>query len=366
MTKSSTFALPLVLGVLTGLLTAAGAKAETAATDKLNALFGDEIIVRADGFTISQSALDESMVTIRSSAAGRQQGNLSKLATERLEREVTRRLINIQLLKQLATDEDREAALVKADGQIDALIERAGTEAALDRQLKSVALTRDRLRQKLIEEATAEVVLERELQIEVSDEEIEKYYKENPDRFLQPERVRVAHILFRTADPRTRLQLSEEQKQKKYKEMERLLERARNGEDFSRLVEEYTEDARSRSEGGEYVFARGQMFPAFEAASFTVPEGQISDVITTPEGYHIIKVYEKLPSKPVELDDEVKEEVRNFLKGQELTERMQPFIETLMEKANVEILVERLKPQEGDNLLQGVTPPASERPATEE
>jgi parvulin-like peptidyl-prolyl isomerase len=295
-------------------------------------------------------------VTIRASAAGR--GNdIAPQAMAQLEREVTRRLINIQLLKKLATDEDRAAAAEKAEERVAALVERAGSEEKLVRQLKAVGLTLERLKNKLTEEAVAEVVLERELQIEITEEEIQNYYNENLERFEKPEQVRAAHILIRTRDPRTMQEYPDEEKEKRLRKIKSLQERARNGADFARLVEENTEDERSRSEGGEYVFTRGQMSPAFEVAAFSLEPGGVSDVVTTSVGYHVIKLYEKTPATTLGLDDTsrgdqtVREGIRGYLRARELEEQMPDYVAKLMEESNVEILDERLRLQEGDNML---------------
>ena len=113
MNPLKSFALNLFCG-LVALVTAGGAQAQSAAQDKLDALFGSDIVARGDGFEIKRSTLDESVVTIRSSAAGR--GNdISPVAMQRIEREVLRRLINIELLTQRATDADRAEARTKSE-----------------------------------------------------------------------------------------------------------------------------------------------------------------------------------------------------------------------------------------------------------
>jgi len=322
--------------------------AQSTAQDKLAALFGNDVIAKGEGFEIKQSALDESVVTIRASAAGR--GNdISPAATGRLEREVLRRLINIKLLMARATDADRTDGKEKADERIALLTERAGSEQAMERQLKAVGLTLDRLRAKLTEEATSEVVLQRELNITITDAEVKAYYDDNPARFEKPEMVRAAHILKTTVDPATGEELSPDGKEAKRRRIDALLKRARQGEDFAKLAEESSEDPGSKANGGEYTFPRGRMAPKFEAAAFALAPGQISDVITTKFGYHIIKVYERIPATTVELDEKVTDEVRAFLNSQKLSEQMEPFMKTLTAEANVQILVERLKPQPGDN-----------------
>ncbi len=325
-------------------------RAQTNAQSKLDALFGTKVVARGKGFEIKQSALDESLVTIRSSAAAKG-NNIPPQAMQRIEREVLRRLINIALLMERATDADRAKGQEEADQRVQSLMDRAGSEAAMQRQLKSVGLTLERLRAKLSEEATADVVLQRELNIKISDEQVEAYYKENPARFEKPEMVRAAHILLSTRDPITGQPLSTEAREQKLRTIESVLKQARQGEDFAELAVKYSEDPGSKDEGGEYTFPRGRMVPEFEAVAFSLPPGQISDVVTTSFGYHIIKVYEKIPAATVPLDDEVKEEVRNFLKNRELQKQMGPFMDTLWKQADVQILEESLKPLPGDNTL---------------
>jgi len=354
-----TLNLQLQLSLLGGCLLLGGAQVSSAQSDaqsKLFELFGNEVVARGEGFEIKRGSLDESVVTIRSSAAGR--GNtIGPEAAQRLEREVLRRLINIELLKLRATDDDRANGRQEAEKRIATLVERAGSDEAMARQLKAVGLTPERLKAKLIEEAIAEKVLERELNIQISDEQIKAFYDENPARFEQPEMVRAAHILLSTRDLATNSELSTEEKEAKLRKIESLLARARNGADFAELAVEYSEDANSKDTGGEYTFPRGRMAPQFEAAAFSLAPGKISDVVTTQYGYHIIKVYEQLPAKTLELDDKVSGEVRNFLKAQETQKQMQPLMEKFMVESKVVILDDRLKPQPGDNPVPaGQTP----------
>jgi parvulin-like peptidyl-prolyl isomerase len=214
--------------------------------------------------------------------------------------------------------------------------------------LKAVDLTIERLRAKLIEEATAEMVLQREMNIQISDEEVKKFYEDNPGKFEQPEKVRAAHILLATRDPDTRRELSESEKATKLRKMEGLLERARKGEDFGALVREYSEDRAAKDKNGEYTFGRGQMVPEFEAAAFSLAPGKVSDIVTTAFGYHIIKVYEKIPATVLPLDEKLQGEVRDALKAQRLAAEMDAHMKVLAEAAGVEILDERYQPIEWD------------------
>src|SRR5207245_5522008 len=127
------------------------------------------------------------------------------------------------------------------------------------------------------------------------------FYDENPAKFEQPEMVRASHILLNTKDTAAGTELTPEQKAAKRKQMEAILKRARDGEDFAKLANEYSEDPGSKDKGGEYTFPRGKMVPEFEAAAFSLQTNQVSDIVTTPFGYHIIKLSEKIPPHKVEL-----------------------------------------------------------------
>jgi len=322
----------------------------SSASSTLFDLFGNKVLAKGEGVEVKQGQLDESLVTIKSTAASRGRP-IRPDVEERLEREVLQRLINIQLLLGRASEVDTVNGKAEAEKRLSLLAERAGSEAALARSLTAVGLTPDKLRAKLIEESTAQVVLERELGIEVTEDEVKKFYDENPAKFEQPEMVRAAHILMRTSNPTTNEEFSPDQKAAARRKIEELRERALKGDDFGALAREFTQDELSRDNDGEYTFPRGRMVPVFEATAFSLPAGKISEVIETRYGYHVLKVYEKIPAKTVELTEEVAAEIREFLKTQESRERMGPFMKKLKEEAKVEILVERLQPVEGEEAL---------------
>ena len=157
--------------------------------------------------------------------------------------------------------------------------------------------------------------------------------------------VRASHILLMTTDPKTNAELTEEQKAAKHKEMEGLLTRARAGEDFAKLAKEYSEDPGSKDKGGEYTFPRGQMVPEFEAAAFSLGTNQVSDIITTRFGYHIIKLSEKIPAKKVDYA-KAAANIKDGLTQQAMQKQFPDYIAKLKKDAGVEILDEKLKAQE--------------------
>jgi peptidyl-prolyl cis-trans isomerase C len=205
--------------------------------------------------------------------------------------------------------------------------------------------TKEEVLAKWSESATAEIVLKRELKVNVTDADAKKYYEDNPARFEEPEKVRASHILLMTTDPTTKAELTEDQKAAKRKQMEGILKRARAGEDFAKLAKEYSEDPGSKDKGGEYTFPRGQMVPEFEAAAFSLGTNQVSDIITTRFGYHIIKLSEKIPARKVEFA-KAESDIKEGLTQQALQKQFPEYIAKLKKEAGVEILDEKLKQQE--------------------
>lgn len=333
------------------------AASKPAAKAPASELFPDVAVAKGKGFEIKRSQLDDAVTSIKSTAVAQGQ-RIPEAQMMRMEQQVLERLIQIQLLLAKATDADKAKGQETATKRFESVKTRAGTDEALNRQLKSVGLSQEQLRSKMLEEATAEAVLERELKVNVSDEDVKKFYDENPSRFEQPEMVRASHILLSTRDQASGTELSEAQKTAKHKQAEDLLKRARAGEDFGKLAKEFSEDPGSKEKGGEYTFPRGQMVPEFETAAFTLNTNQISDIVTTQFGYHIIKLSEKIPAKKVELA-KVSQEVRDYLKGQAVQKQLPDYMQKARKEADVQILDEKLKLEEPTTELAPATPPAA-------
>jgi peptidyl-prolyl cis-trans isomerase C len=313
-----------------------------------NVVFSSPVLAKGRAVSVTRSDLDEELIRIKTAYAA--QGRTIQTDSPMVERQVLDSLVNRDLLMLKVTAEDR----AKGREQFESSLQRFKTNGGLteeefnqklNQQLQIMGLTKKQWELQGIEQASLPVMLERELKANPTDEQAKKYFDENPAKFERPEMVRAAHILLMTSDPATRKDLSDEQKAAKKKQMEAILKRARAGEDFGKLAKEYSEDPGSKDKGGEYTFPRGQMMPEFEAAAFSLNTNQVSDIITTPYGYHIIKLYEKIPAKKLEFD-KVKDDLKEALTQQALQKQIPGYMAKLEKDANVEILDEKLKPAE--------------------
>jgi len=323
----------LLLGTLASHATSATPAGGTNAnpTDAMTALFGDPVIAKGKGFEIKRSALDQIMVGAKGQAAAANQ----QLPAD-FEARALNQLITIQLLLQTANDADRAAGQKDADLQYTNILKHFGSEEAFERQLKAVGMTMDELRAKALQEATAKAALKRDLNVTVTDDEVQKLYNDRPADFEEPEKAHVQHLLLMTIDPTTQSPLSADQVAAKRKQIDALLVRARAGEDFTNLVKQYSEDPGSKATGGEYNFSRGQMVPEFEAASFSMTNGQISDVVITKYGFHIIRLLGKSPAKKVELAT-VSDDIRNYLIQEKISKLAPAYITGLKKTSGLEI-----------------------------
>src|SRR5258706_4035891 len=153
-----------------------------APVNAMTALSGDPAIVKGKGFEIKQSELDEVVTGIKSAAAAHGEA-ISPEQMTGIKAQMLNRLIQIQLLLQKATDADKAEGKKKADAQLAALLTRAGSPEAFERQLKAVGMTTDELRNKITQEATATATLTRALGVTVTDAEVKQYYDTHPADF---------------------------------------------------------------------------------------------------------------------------------------------------------------------------------------
>jgi parvulin-like peptidyl-prolyl isomerase len=262
-----------------------------------------------------------------------------------VDQQVLDQLIQVQLLQAKSTVADKAAGKALAEKRFEEAKTRLGSEEALNRQLKLMGTTREEVLAEWTDSATAESVLKRELKVNITDEDAKKFYEDNPARFEQPEMVRASHILLMTTDPKTNTELTEAQKAAKRKQMEGLLKRARAGEDFAALAKEFSEDPGSKDKGGEYKFPKGQMVPEFDAAAFSLNTNQVSDIVTTKFGFHIIKLSEKIPAQKVEYA-KASSDIKDGLTQQALQKQFPEYLAKLKKEAGVEILDEKLTPKE--------------------
>lgn len=317
----------------------------TNATDEMTALFGDPVLAKGTGVQVKRSDLDQVVTGFKAAAEARGE-QITPEQLSQLEAQMLERLIDIQLLMQNANDADKADGVKKAEDAMATLKERAGSQETLDMQLKATGTSEDQLLAKVTQEATAMAALQRILGVTVTADDIQKFYDSHPADFEQPEMVHVRHILLMTMDPTTRQPLSDDAVQAKRKEADDLEKRAQAGEDFAKMAAEYSDDPTTKDKGGELPpFGRGQMLPEFEAAAFALTNNEVSPVVTTMYGYHIIKFIDRTPAKKLQLTDviapsteTISDRIKDALTQQKTDAAAPAYLDTLKKNAGVQIL----------------------------
>jgi foldase protein PrsA len=162
-----------------------------------------------------------------------------------------------------------------------------------------------------------------------TDAEVENYYSSHKSDFVE---VKASHILFKVND-------SKEEAAKK-KKAEEILQMIKDGQNFEKLAQKYSEDENTKQKGGDLgYFRKGQMVKEFEDAAFSLNIGEISNIVKTSYGYHIIKVTDK---KQLSLN-EVKDEIKSTIESQKKDEYYQSLLEKWKKEAKIKKFEDVLK-----------------------
>ena len=154
----------------------------------------------------------------------------------------------------------------------------------------------------------------------VTEEESRAYYDENPDYFMSPLSMRASHILI----------LDSEHTSEKRAEIEQILDRINNGEDFAELATQYSEDSSAESGGDLGTFGTGEMVTEFEEACLALEPGEVSGIVETPYGFHIIKLTE-MNEPTMASFEESRESIESVLASERASEKL----EALIDAANI-------------------------------
>lgn len=254
--------------------------------------------------------------------------------------EIRRTVLDGLISQELLWQEAKRKNIVAADDEVQRVVthfkRKLLFEEAFQSMLEDGGFTEESYTDYVREQLSVGMLLEEDIarDVSVSDREIQEYHAANPDRFSTPVEVRVRHIIIKAGSD-----LDEGTRREVKKKANRILEEARGGADFTELAKKHSEDS-SGPRGGDLGFiSRGSTVRPFEEAAFSLRPGEISGVVETQYGYHIIKV-EELKGGNVKPLAAVTEEVRQLLFKQKVQSAVQDRVKALRENANVEILLQ--------------------------
>ena len=294
--------------------------------------------VRVNGVAISYQRFNGFYVEYRNSkgvAVGARGDQLELL--KRLRSEAMDLLIEQEVVRQAAEREGVRVGEAEVDAEVAKLRPVYDTPEGFARRLETEGFTEESYRKHVRGMLAAGKYLDgmRAAVPAVSDGELSTYYRDNEGRLTFPEEVRVRHILLTwkplgTPDDRAAIR----------ERMAPILEQARGGGDFAGLAKRYSEDSTAGNGGDTGFFRRGEMAPTFEKTAFDLAPGEISDMVETPFGVHILRLEERRPARLLPLD-EVREPLRDHVRRERMDAAVKKEIERLRGAAEIVILVPR-------------------------
>ena len=203
-------------------------------------------------------------------------------------------------------------------------------------ELESVGLTiaefRDLQRRKILAARMARSKLDQlASEITISESEVQQYYTENSDQFSQPERVRVRQIFLASGNDAT-------ERARTRARLETIVEELDAGADFAGLAQTYSQ-APGAAEGGIIGWVqRGELVPALEEAAFSVEPGEVSPIIETNTGFHVLKVEEREAAGTAEYD-QVRTQIEPRLRQELAQERFEKWMADLRKRSRVRVFL---------------------------
>ena len=248
-----------------------------------------------------------------------------------LVKKATEQAIGAKLLLDEANRLEIPVTEADIDAKVAQLIERVGGREAFDRALEQQKTTEEAFRRhlhqgarmdKLIEKAASDVP-------DPTEAEIEAHFNEHKDEYAQGERVLAQHILI-SPDGDTQASKSEARSK-----IEAIRERVVGGKAFADEAAEHSMCPSGKEGGSLGWFSRGMMVPEFDAAAFTMNVGDVSDIIETQFGYHIIQKTDHEAAGEADFD-QVRDKIRDFIRHARRGEAVTAYVEELKSKANIE------------------------------
>jgi peptidyl-prolyl cis-trans isomerase C len=245
-------------------------------------------------------------------------------------------ILDYMIRTELMYQESQQAGFVVSDSALASEIETVKNQYPNEETFKSAmdqqGITEEQFRTHMLRTTAIKNYITEKItnQIEVTTESKSEYYEKHKEEFKHSEEVGAKHILIQTSksDPPDSLD-------SKKAKIDELLTRIKNGEDFSTLATEHS-DCPSSAKGGDLgYFSRGKMVQSFEEAAFSMNIGDVSEVIETNYGYHIIQVYGKKEAGQSSFE-EMEEYIEDALKKGKTNEELEKLFKELEEKAEID------------------------------
>jgi peptidyl-prolyl cis-trans isomerase C len=283
-----------------------------------------------NGKPISKSQYERDLSVFQKQAAQKGQ-QLSDADLTTVKNRILENLIDTEVLYQQSQKEGVKVDDQAINDQIETIKKRFSDEAAYKKALEGMGVSEKEIRAQIQRGLAINQLLDNNVgqKITVTEEESKKYYNNNPNMFKQPEQVKASHILIKVAPD-----AEESIKVQARKKIETVQKKVRQGEDFGLLAKANSEGPTAQRDGDLGYFHRGRMAKPFEDAAFALNVGEVSGIVETQFGYHLIKVTDKKPARTIPYK-EVQLRLGQHLKNEKAKTEIQDYIENLKKSAKI-------------------------------
>jgi parvulin-like peptidyl-prolyl isomerase len=317
----------------------------------LAACTGGEVAATVNGEDIMKAELDEQVEKLQEQYPQMFEGADAEARLLDFQQRLLDNMINGVLIRQAAEEMGIDVSDSDVDEQIEELKAGFETEEQFDEALAQAGMDMDALRTQIEDQLLTEALLEElNSDTEVAEEEITAYYAANTAQFQEEAAVNASHILFNPDDKAT---------------AEEVLVQVNEGGDFAALAKEHSQDPVSAENGGDLGWPTTPYVPEFQAAADKLEIGEISGLVETTYGWHIIKLNDRRDSRQKELD-EVRDQIEQIILQQLNADSYQEFLNELRDEAEIVILIEGLELDPEGGMADPTAEPAPEEEQPEE
>ncbi|MBN2554053.1 MAG: peptidylprolyl isomerase [Spirochaetales bacterium] len=246
-------------------------------------------VASVNGVLIPKAYLEREVRRFEEQALGQGQ-SLDENRKAQISREALDTLIDMELLYQESQRRGFQVSEQRIQEQVDRLREQFEGEEGYAAALEQIGISDGELRTELGRQLAIQEMIDRDIvpSTTVSEQESIEFYESNPEFFFSPEQVRASHILIRVSP-----EAGEEEKSEARSRIAEIRERIVAGEDFAELAGRFSDDGSSAAGGDLGFFQREQMVEPFAEAAFSLQIGQLSRIVETQFGFHLIQVTDR-------------------------------------------------------------------------
>jgi peptidyl-prolyl cis-trans isomerase C len=292
------------------------------------------VVAKLDGVEITKSDLLSRATEARGALA--QRGFQPPPPTRAFFRKVLDDILGNRLLARDLASQGQSATAAEIDQRFAQIRSEFPSEEAFDQSLAARGFDRDRLKKEVAEALTVSRWMKETVvpSIQVAEADLKQFYDANADKMVEPAQAHARHVLL-LVDPKA----TAEERAAKKQRAEELRTKLAGGADFAAVAKESSDDKQSAVNGRDLGwFYKGQTVPQFDKSAFELPLKEISPVVETRYGYHVIQVLER--KEPTQLDfAAARPRIEQMVKQRRLEETVRGRINELAAKAKIEILI---------------------------